>query len=559
MATQKRAYSYIRFSRAHQIEGDSLRRQSASTVDYCRQHKLLLDESLNLRDLGVSAFKGRNAKKGALGRFITACETGLVPRGSALIVESLDRLSRQSARKTVRLMTELLDDHGIEIHLTMAGKVFKPENEDGVDLIFAVALAMRANEESETKSKRLKEAFARKRQEAAEGKTKVSSSLPWWLVWDKPGKGKKDGSSKIICPPERQKVILRIFENAATGISSNQIARNLNSEGVPTWRKKSTIWTDNRIRDAIRSDAPIGTIMATTKTKKAGEPWKIEGYYPAVIPTDLAAEARAYLVRNRKTGRPAEGVLNLLRGIARYKNLWCRFSVHRPQIGGWNGYYEAVSPDRKMPWSVSANQLEPILLAAIAELTPETIMPPSDAVSDAAALRANAKDTEARIANIGTAIEAGSVTMAPRLVELEKELAAIREELEVTDAEGKIMVDISALTQLARYDAMEVKDAALRPEIASAIRRLVKRVELGSTLNDLITDKRKTVMTIEDGDTIVENALPDPTGSRGKHPLAILVHFHGGGQLAIQRQTENTPPGSLLITRVIREGQPIVI
>ncbi len=563
----KRAYSYVRFSRAHQIEGDSLRRQTTSTAEYCKRHKLILDDSLNLRDLGVSAFRGGNAKTGALGRFIAACEAGIVPAGAALIVENLDRLSRQTARKTVRLMTELLDDHGIEIHLTMLNKVFRPEVEDGVDLIYAVALAMRANEESETKSKRLNEAFAKKRELAKEGEAKVSSALPWWLTWDKAG--------KIICPPDRQAVLERIFNDVASGISSQDVARALNAEGTPTWRFKgrkkkedgtpygppipATVWLDNRVRATIQSDAPLGTITATRKTKKLGKAWKIDNYYPDIISADVAAKARAVILGNRKTGRPCVGVPNLLRGILRHKELWCRFSVHRPQIGGWNGYYEAVDQERRMPWSIAASHLEPILLTTIAELTPETIQPPSGGAAEVSLLRALVKDLETRITNIAAAVEAGSSTMATRLVELEKELVTAKEQFEIAEASSNVAIDTKALTQLSRYALADLKLPEKRTVIAATIRRLVNRIDIGSTLDDLIPKGQDTVLTIEDGDTIVEDAFGDPTGSRGKRPLAILINFHGGGQVAIQRGTEDAPVGGILFTRIFRDGQPIVL
>jgi DNA invertase Pin-like site-specific DNA recombinase len=137
----KQAYSYIRFSREHQSEGDSLRRQLEATRVYCKRKGLVLNESLNLRDLGVSAFHGRNAEKGALGRFLQAVQAGSIPAGSALVVEGLDRLSRQNPWATVSLLKEL-KDFGIEIHLTMADMVISPdEQDDGMKLMYAVAMA----------------------------------------------------------------------------------------------------------------------------------------------------------------------------------------------------------------------------------------------------------------------------------------------------------------------------------------------------------------------------------------------------------------------------------
>jgi DNA invertase Pin-like site-specific DNA recombinase len=47
------------------------------------------------KDAGLSAFDGSNITRGKLGRFLDDVQAGRIPRGSSLIVESLDRLSRQ--------------------------------------------------------------------------------------------------------------------------------------------------------------------------------------------------------------------------------------------------------------------------------------------------------------------------------------------------------------------------------------------------------------------------------------------------------------------------------
>ncbi len=82
--SKKKAYSYIRFSTPEQLKGDSLRRQLESSRKYALEHNLVLDESL--RDLGVSAFKGKNATEGALKRFMELIDAGQVERGSILIL-----------------------------------------------------------------------------------------------------------------------------------------------------------------------------------------------------------------------------------------------------------------------------------------------------------------------------------------------------------------------------------------------------------------------------------------------------------------------------------------
>ncbi|MGI4953220.1 MAG: recombinase family protein [Janthinobacterium lividum] len=83
------AYSYLRFSTPEQAMGDSRRRQLSLAESYAKQNNLLLDKGLNFRDLGVSAFRGKNAKDGGLRSFLDAVEHGLVPANSYLLIESL--------------------------------------------------------------------------------------------------------------------------------------------------------------------------------------------------------------------------------------------------------------------------------------------------------------------------------------------------------------------------------------------------------------------------------------------------------------------------------------
>ncbi|GHE69011.1 hypothetical protein GCM10019059_30840 [Camelimonas fluminis] len=93
-----KAYSYLRFSTPEQAKGDSFRRQTALAQEYAVRHGLELAD-LTFHDLGVSAFRGANAETGRLGDFKRAVEDELVQPGSYLLVESLDRVSRQAARK----------------------------------------------------------------------------------------------------------------------------------------------------------------------------------------------------------------------------------------------------------------------------------------------------------------------------------------------------------------------------------------------------------------------------------------------------------------------------
>ena len=89
-----RVYSYLRFSDPRQSTGGSADRQLLYAQTWAAGRGLVLDESLSLRDEGLSAYHQQHVKQGALGAFLLAVSEGRIPEGSVLIVEGLDRLSR---------------------------------------------------------------------------------------------------------------------------------------------------------------------------------------------------------------------------------------------------------------------------------------------------------------------------------------------------------------------------------------------------------------------------------------------------------------------------------
>jgi DNA invertase Pin-like site-specific DNA recombinase len=101
-------FSYKRFSSLEQLHGDSLRRQTDAAAEWAAEKGLTIDETLSLTDFGVSTFRGRNAKQGALGAFLKAVEMGRVKVGDYLLLESLDRLSRAGVRAGMRILEQIL-------------------------------------------------------------------------------------------------------------------------------------------------------------------------------------------------------------------------------------------------------------------------------------------------------------------------------------------------------------------------------------------------------------------------------------------------------------------
>ena len=116
--------------------------------------------------MGVSAFRGRNAKVGALAGFLKAVETGQVKPGSALIIESLDRLSRDEVGEALELFLGLLR-RKIAIVTLVPEEIFdRGSINNPVQLIVAIVIMSRAYEESAIKSERVGQAWKEKKQRA---------------------------------------------------------------------------------------------------------------------------------------------------------------------------------------------------------------------------------------------------------------------------------------------------------------------------------------------------------------------------------------------------------
>ena len=94
----------------------------------------------------MSAFTGANVREGALGRFLDAVRVGSVKRGSYLIVESLDRLSREQVL-TAQLLFLSIIQAGINLVTLMDGKVYRAGKVDLADLITSLVIMSRAHEE----------------------------------------------------------------------------------------------------------------------------------------------------------------------------------------------------------------------------------------------------------------------------------------------------------------------------------------------------------------------------------------------------------------------------
>ncbi|MBY0456462.1 MAG: recombinase family protein, partial [Gemmataceae bacterium] len=241
------AFSYVRFSAKEQERGDSLRRQTDLRDKWLARHpSITLDTSLTLEDLGVSAFRGRNRLDDAhaLGQFVRAVENGRVARGSLLLIENLDRLSREQEEDALELFLKLLKA-GIVIVQLQPETVFRKG--DGMfGLMRAIMELGRGHAESARKSERVTAAWDERKRKAAAGGI-VTARCPAWLEVE-------GGRFKVR--PGAAALIRRLFALCKAGHGCRAIAAALNKEGVPGWGKGP--WEEAYIRKIIQGRAVLG-------------------------------------------------------------------------------------------------------------------------------------------------------------------------------------------------------------------------------------------------------------------------------------------------------------
>ena len=310
MSRPVKAYSYIRFSTPKQAQGDSYRRQLQQAMDYCAEHNLQLDDK-TIDDFGTSAFRGANMSEGALGRFVDAVKHGEIEQGSYLLVESVDRLSRQAVEEALEQFLAIVRARIVIVTLSDK-QVFRRGQVDFTKLIVSIVYMARANDESEMKSRRSRAAWSNGREQARKNNKVIANSrLPSWLT--------RDGE-QIVPISERVAIVNEMFEMAKSGCGYEQIAKVFLEKGYKTFGKEAD-WRPAGIQAVIKSQAVIGVfqphVIENGHRVPADEP--ILGYYPTIVSPALFEEVQHLISkRNKHSGSYRKGTFNnLFSGVLR--------------------------------------------------------------------------------------------------------------------------------------------------------------------------------------------------------------------------------------------------
>jgi DNA invertase Pin-like site-specific DNA recombinase len=329
------AYSYVRFSTPEQMKGDSVRRQTELAEKYARENGLTLDKSLTFSDLGLSAFDGRNARVGALRAFLNLVESEQIRPGSYLLVESLDRISREAILRAQGLFLEII---GAGIILVTLGdsRIYSKSsiNANPSDLIISIVSMMRAHEESATKSRRLVAVYEHKREALRQGaqlRKPFTRRLPAWLEW-------REGEGYAL-NEARAKVVAEIFQKADDGWGQHQIAHWLNQSGcTPFGRAK--FWHRSYVRKLLTSPAVVGTfvphrIERTLTGERRRQPLEpVRDLWPRVVSQEVFDRVSRRVGAVQPRGRnAAKAIASIVAGLAKCAH--CGGSVVRVSKGDY--------------------------------------------------------------------------------------------------------------------------------------------------------------------------------------------------------------------------------
>ena len=296
--TKRFAYSYLRMSTDIQLKGDSRRRQLELSQNYAEQNDLVLLD--RMEDIGVSAFHGKNLIDGSLGKFVVALKNGEIEPNSVLLVESLDRLSRENVLSAFGLFSTIID-LGIEIITLADNQRYTKESlsQNNGQIFLTLGSMLRANDESATKSRRLSASWKNKRTQV---ETHIlTKQSPAWLTV-------KASENHFEPIKEAAEVVKQIFQWSIEGIGAYAITRKLNVGNYPTIGK-SKFWHKSYVTKILNNPAVHGEFqpMSMQNGKRTPIGPQLESYYPEIIDKETFLLSRTRTENRRLLGGGRKG------------------------------------------------------------------------------------------------------------------------------------------------------------------------------------------------------------------------------------------------------------
>ena len=483
MENLTRVYSYRRFSSGRQATGHSLERQTALAREWCQEHGLRLDDTLAMSDLGVSAFSGKNANQGALSVFLKAVKENKVPTGSILLVESLDRLSRNAIPEAVNLLT-LIVRSGVRVVSMIDRKEWNNETiNDSMNFLLSVLLFSRAHEESATKSKRVRAAVMKKRE----------AGLPVIFGGHGPGwASPREDRQGWLLDEVKAASVKKVFDMAIAGHGGITISRTANQEKWPLpWRVRAntnTRWEHTGVSRILRDRRVLGEWqpkrMLDGQLVFDGD--IVKGYFPQII-----SEETWYLAQDALANRTGPKRLRGLKSDIFSGILYCkcgeRLDRKAPTKRGYARYYclgRSAGVSSCEPLSEAAlidDALRTLVRSELSSFSPDLLA--TQTRNALATAEIQHEELSLRVSKLLDALEESghNTLILRRFEELEREQTKIATTIATYKAElSSISVDKTAFTEdFVKAVSRAVKDRGAveeRHRMSTAISRAVTRI-----------------------------------------------------------------------------------
>lgn len=494
------AYSYIRFSTPDQIKGDSLRRQLDASRRYAAEHGLTLDENLTVRDLGVSAFKGKNFEAGELGQFIAAIDSGRIASDSYLLVESLDRISRLPPYDAMSILQSIIN-RGVTLVTLTDSAVYsrKGLTTDWVRLVVALASMSRAHEESAVKSERVRAAWAAKKVRVTTNKEIMPGRSHWWL------RISDDGVSYEIVE-DKAEIVRLIFALAKDGMGNTVLAKYLNQKGIPT-PFSAKLWQNSTLQYMLRNVAVIGVLqLDQDNSGRTTTDTFVEDYYPAAVDKALFYEVQQIRTARKRQGIAASGgrkgmCYNIFQGTARCG--YCSGPVHIRRKPGINSGFlycaKSLMGGGCVGVSYNLRNLEAEFLSFTSEIDIALVLGDTSSYERLGSKKAELAlcigelaDREQKLANLLSALELGGdiAVLVQRLRNLQDEVSTLKRQRMELQSDVQTLSNVAPndqafldnmsrlLTELNAKDVDLDEKFRIRFRLLSEVQKVVRRLDL---------------------------------------------------------------------------------
>jgi DNA invertase Pin-like site-specific DNA recombinase len=248
---------YGRVSSEKQLSGEGLKRQSSGILAWIAKHpELHIRVDHRLEDQARSAWKADNIYRddAALGKLVAMVETGELQPPLLIIVEALDRLSRENPWIAHGRLSNLVG-RGIFVATVTDDRIYHLGS-DLSDLIISVVLCCAANKSSEDTSRRVHETKLLHVQESMVSGALIHANVPRWLATPEKISKTNRLTRKAPLIPEHGETVLAMYQMALHH-GSEYVTRKLIADGVKPFGRTGK-WSLRTVKKILRSRAPLG-------------------------------------------------------------------------------------------------------------------------------------------------------------------------------------------------------------------------------------------------------------------------------------------------------------